>query len=174
MKATSHMPQGRGTWETGFSWWSGKSWQLSDYSIDIQIVFWLRNSFVALIITQTFQSVEKNIPYFISKSNWWLKIKTLILIQKQSCSPTAVVLRMSYFSVLLKWRGSNVPKNKNNREDTFWVTVLRLLSRLHKVLYLPGIFLFCFVSACPSSSNNQRPVPLCIPCQRVRVYCCTL
>lgn len=35
-------------------------------------------------------------------------------------------------------------------------------------------FFSCFVSACPSSSNNQRPEPLRIPCQRVTVYCCTL
>lgn len=46
------------------------------------------------------------------------------------------------------------------------------LSKLHKVLPLSSFS--CCVSACPFSSNNQRPKPLCIPCQQVRVYCCTL
>ena len=63
-------------------------------------------------------------------------------------------------------------REKKNNQQAKTKAELKNLPLSHKVLPLSSFS--CFVSACPSSSNNQRPEPLCIPCQQVRVYCCTL
>lgn len=149
---------------------------MSHYNVYIQNVFWLRFTFAALIITQTFQSIQKDIPCFISKQNWRLKKKTAHFNPKtvmftSSNGPRDVLLFSSFKVKRIK---CSKKQKQQKRVGSSLSHSFSLLFRIHGVLSLPGFSFFSFVSACPSSSNNQRPEPLCIPCQRVRVYCCTL